>query len=63
MTGLPYVFIFTKADGIMGLGLKYGNYNPFIYQLLENGNISKALFSIYMNRSELIEPRFLVYVS
>lgn len=44
------MFLFTKADGVMGLGLRYGDYNPFIYQLLKNGNISRALFSIYMNR-------------
>lgn len=50
MTGLSYVFVFTKVDGVMGLGLKYGDYNPFMYQLLQSGNISKALFSIYMNR-------------
>lgn len=50
MTGLSYSFVFTKVDGVMGLGLKYGDYNPFIYELMQNGSISKALFSIYMNR-------------
>lgn len=34
----------------MGLGLKFGEYNPFIYSIMEKGNISTAIFSVYMNR-------------
>lgn len=50
MTEVSPLFIFNKMDGVLGLGLKFGDYNPFIYYLLKNKNITRALFSIYMNR-------------
>lgn len=52
MTSLSYWYLFGKSDGLMGLGLKFGEYNPFIYAILEKGNISKSMFSIYMNRDK-----------
>lgn len=44
-------FVFNKADGVMGLGLKTDeNYDPFFYTLLKQKKIKNPLFSIYLNR-------------
>lgn len=50
MTDVPDINIFTKADGVMGLGFKVGEVNPFFYNLLQHSNITEPVFSIYLNR-------------
>ena len=50
ITNINPTFILDKADGLFGLGQKFGNYTPFIYKLLEYGNITDPLFCVYLNR-------------
>ncbi|EFA06989.2 Lysosomal aspartic protease-like Protein [Tribolium castaneum] len=51
MVYVPYEFVFNKADGVMGLGLKTDeNYDPFFYTLLKQKKIKNPIFSIYLNR-------------
>jgi len=50
MTYVPYTYMFNKADGVMGLGFKTGDVDPFFYNLLRNSTIKRALFSVYLNR-------------
>lgn len=50
MTYLPKNYMFNKADGVLGLGLKTGPYNPFFYTLLDQNKIKEPIFSIYFNR-------------
>ncbi|KAK9872454.1 hypothetical protein WA026_017923 [Henosepilachna vigintioctopunctata] len=51
MKTVPDSFIFNKADGIMGLGLKANEYEPFFYTLVRQGKIKDQVFSIYINRN------------
>ncbi|KAJ8965971.1 hypothetical protein NQ314_003819 [Rhamnusium bicolor] len=50
MVDVPYTFIFNKVDGVLGLGLKIDDYDPFFYKLLRQKKIKDPLFSIYLNR-------------
>ncbi|XP_044263659.1 aspartic proteinase A2-like [Tribolium madens] len=51
MVYVPNQFVFNKADGVMGLGLKTDeNYDPFFYTLLKQKKIKNPIFSIYLNR-------------
>ncbi|KAF2892909.1 hypothetical protein ILUMI_13264 [Ignelater luminosus] len=50
MTSVPYTYIFSKADGVMGLGIKTGKIDPFFYNMLRNGTIKQPLFSVYLSR-------------
>ncbi|KRT81659.1 hypothetical protein AMK59_5132 [Oryctes borbonicus] len=52
MTNVPYWYVFTKADGVIGLGLPQNNINPFFNNILEQTNITKPVFSIYLNRDK-----------
>lgn len=47
---VPFYNMFTKADGAIGLGLKYGDDNPWFYNILQDNILKKALFSVYLNR-------------
>ncbi|GLV43473.1 cathepsin D [Carabus blaptoides fortunei] len=49
---VPYIYIFYKADGVLGLGYSSlaRGVNPVFYNLIKQGRIKKALFSIYLNR-------------
>lgn len=50
MTSVPPLFIYTKSDGVLGLGFKYDDVNPFFYNLITETKIKKPIFSIYLNR-------------
>ncbi|KAK9732354.1 Eukaryotic aspartyl protease [Popillia japonica] len=52
MTSVPYWYIFTKADGVVGLGLPQNDINPFLQNVLNQTNITKPIFSIYLNRDK-----------
>ncbi|XP_018328790.1 lysosomal aspartic protease-like [Agrilus planipennis] len=52
MTSVPYTYLFSKADGVIGMGFKTDSNNPFFYNILNQTNISKPLFSIYLNRDK-----------
>ncbi|XP_060532858.1 lysosomal aspartic protease-like [Cylas formicarius] len=50
MEQVPRSLIFSKIDGILGLGQKFNDsYQPFFYTLMNQSNIP-PLFSIYLNR-------------
>ncbi|KAJ8963214.1 hypothetical protein NQ318_018680 [Aromia moschata] len=50
MVNVPYTYIFSKIDGVLGLGLKTGDYDPFFYKLLRQKKIKNPIFSIFLNR-------------
>lgn len=52
MTSIPYYYILSKADGVLGLGYDKlaPGVTPIFYNLLKQGRIKKALFSVYLNR-------------
>ncbi|CAH1163535.1 unnamed protein product [Phaedon cochleariae] len=50
MVGVPSSMAFSKADGVLGLGLKDGDYEPFFYALYRQKKIRDPIFSIYLNR-------------
>lgn len=50
MTYVPDQFLFNKADGVVGLGLKKPGTQPLFYNLVRQGKIENPLFSIYLNR-------------
>lgn len=43
-------FAYSKGDGVLALGLQFGNNTPFFYKLLEYGNITDPIFAVYLNR-------------
>lgn len=49
---VPYYFVLSKADGVLGLGYSAlaNGVNPVFYNMIKQGRIKKALFSIYLNR-------------
>nr|UJP31644.1 cathepsin D2 [Dermestes maculatus] len=49
---VPYLYIFSKTDGVLGLGFKYNDYDPFFYNMLKVKSVSVPIFSIYMNRDK-----------
>ncbi|XP_056629561.1 uncharacterized protein LOC130440442 [Diorhabda sublineata] len=50
MTEVPDYMQFSKVDGVMGLGIKVDDYEPFFYTLLRQNKIRDPIFSIYLNR-------------
>ncbi|XP_076267637.1 lysosomal aspartic protease-like [Rhynchophorus ferrugineus] len=52
MTSVPYTYIFSKLDGVIGLGLQIDAYVPFFYNLIQQKKIENPLFSIYLNRDK-----------
>ncbi|XP_030766306.1 lysosomal aspartic protease-like [Sitophilus oryzae] len=52
ITNVPKSYIFSKIDGVLGLGLQTESdaYVPIFYNLLKQGKIKDPLFSIYLNR-------------
>ncbi|KAG5888196.1 hypothetical protein JTB14_036208 [Gonioctena quinquepunctata] len=57
MVGVPNSLFSNKADGALGLGLKYGDYEPFVYALYRQKKIREPIFSIYLNRVLLIKRK------
>ncbi|GJQ82675.1 hypothetical protein Trydic_g19690 [Trypoxylus dichotomus] len=52
MTSIPYWYVFNKADGVIGLGFPLNKINPFFNNILTQTNITKPVFSIYLNRDK-----------
>lgn len=52
MTNIPYWYLFTKADGVIGLGLPYDNVDNFFTNIITQTNITKPIFSLYLNRDK-----------
>lgn len=50
MVNVPDSMAINKADGVLGLGIKTGDYEPFLYTLYRQKKIKDLLFSIYLNR-------------
>ena len=52
MTELPFSYILSHADGIIGLGFPEASplARPVFLNLWMQGRIKKPVFSIYMNR-------------
>lgn len=50
ITDIPASNIFSKADGVVGLGFKANDINPFIYNLIQQTKIKQPIFSIYLSR-------------
>ncbi|KAK4884207.1 hypothetical protein RN001_000478 [Aquatica leii] len=50
MTSIPSSHVLSKADGVIGLGFKVGQYDPLFYSMLKNKSIEKPLFSVFLNR-------------
>uniref|UniRef100_A0A6P7FU10 Lysosomal aspartic protease-like n=1 Tax=Diabrotica virgifera virgifera TaxID=50390 RepID=A0A6P7FU10_DIAVI len=50
MSIVPDSMQFDKADGVLGLGPKSGDYEPFFYTLYREKKIKNPIFSIYLNR-------------
>ncbi|CAH0552174.1 unnamed protein product [Brassicogethes aeneus] len=49
MVQVPPSWFLNKADGILGLGVKNDDYDPFFYTLLKQKKIKNPIFSIYIN--------------
>ncbi|XP_050294886.1 uncharacterized protein LOC126735047 [Anthonomus grandis grandis] len=52
MNELPYTFLFSKVDGVLGLGLQQDSYEPFFYALVRQKKIANKVFSVYLNRDK-----------
>ncbi|CAG9837942.1 unnamed protein product [Diabrotica balteata] len=50
MSVVPDTMQFDKADGVLGLGPKSGNYEPFFYTMYREKKIRDPVFSVYLNR-------------
>ncbi|CAG9864101.1 unnamed protein product [Phyllotreta striolata] len=50
MVDVPAYMASNKADGVLGLGLRTGDYEPFLYTLYRQKKIKNLLFSVYLNR-------------
>nr|CAI5847820.1 unnamed protein product [Callosobruchus analis] len=53
MVSVPWTFLFSKTDGVLGLGIRNPNDHlnePFFYALHRQNNITNFLFSVYLNR-------------
>lgn len=47
---INYINAFSQADGVLGLGFKTNDINPFFYNLMQQTNITNPVFSIFLNR-------------
>ncbi|CAG9766218.1 unnamed protein product [Ceutorhynchus assimilis] len=52
MTKVPFNLLFSKIDGVLGLGLQNDAYKPFFYTLLDQGKIKEPIFTVYLNRDK-----------
>ncbi|CAH1999626.1 unnamed protein product [Acanthoscelides obtectus] len=51
MDNVPWTYLFSKVDGLLGLGIRGPKDDePFFYALHRENNITNFLFSVYMNR-------------
>jgi hypothetical protein len=64
IVNVPYLFLLSKADGVVGLA--YSSFAvdeviPLFYNILKQGLIKVPVFSFYMNRYFCIQPSELTY--